>query len=707
MIAYLKMDVPQYLFLCRVPILAGITIFSLPILVLMLKGGLTEAMLGNVFVLRGWPLFFTAGTVVIATWSIRIVWRIMLVNAPPRYAVPAIRDARSYSTWRRWSWPIWLIIMLPTLIILIIHTEHQHVLVAPLIVLAAIYCSISGLALLPLVFSPYGGDWYLDHNAPARAWALKSLGRNLPSPLFRGIPWLSRPLPPRMHRYLEGYLDESGRLGDAHVALFTLLVGLGVYFVLAGLFLFRPGRMVPPTLVSLFILISISTIVLGALTFFLDRFRVPLFVTLAVVSWTMYWLFNVDHYFLIRPQLQRPVSLSTALRARTNTIPQTRAGKTMVLVAASGGGIQAGMWTTQVLVGLEEQYEGFADSIAVLSTVSGGSVGTLFYLDRFAEGGRARNEAVTMAGANSLHDVGWGLLYPDLARVTIPLVPNHIDRGWALEESWRSRLRERDATFGTWRARIQAGQLPIPVFNATVVETGERLLLTPVSLPSTSASRAQLFDTLYPSADVGVATAARLSATFPYVTPMARADAMAASATERSDEPTPRANLQAAAQLPPWHIADGGYYDNYGVMTLVEWLHDVIIPDTQLSIDHILLIQIRLDSTTAPPRLSGWVTTSAAPLFALYNVRGATQRARNKLELELLQAFLDAECKRHFRCLSFSTVVFTYQGENVLSWALSRTQQTNIQTQWRAQGQQNAKAFEHLDTFFARNPHPQ
>jgi len=55
--------------------------------------------------------------------------------------------------------------------------------------------------------------------------------------------------------------------------------------------------------------------------------------------------------------------------------------------------------------------------------------------------------------------------------------------------------------------------------------------------------------------DVTVATAARLSATFPYVTP-----------ASCSDQPGPQP-----------HIVDSGYYDNYGMATLVE-----LVPTTQM-----------------------------------------------------------------------------------------------------------------------------
>ena len=54
------------------------------------------------------------------------------------------------------------------------------------------------------------------------------------------------------------------------------------------------------------------------------------------------------------------------------------------MVTAAGGGIQAAAWTAQVLTGLDEIYgKEFSDSIGVVSSVSGGSVGAMFFLDRW------------------------------------------------------------------------------------------------------------------------------------------------------------------------------------------------------------------------------------------------------------------------------------------------------------------------------------
>ena len=69
----------------------------------------------------------------------------------------------------------------------------------------------------------------------------------------------------------------------------------------------------------------------------------------------------------------------------------------------------------------------------------------------------------------------------------------------------------------------------------------------------------RLLEDLYDghSVDIALVSAARLSATFPIVSPSARA---AGSWPKRYR----------------YHFVDGGYYDNYGMSTLLEWLDDAL-----------------------------------------------------------------------------------------------------------------------------------
>src|SRR5262249_53314571 len=138
------------------------------------------------------------------------------------------------------------------------------------------------------------------------------------------------------------------------------------------------------------------------------------------------------------------------------------------------------------------------------------------------------------AMASSLEATGWGSAFPDLMRVVLPpLPPSTDDRGQRIEDTWRKRLS--CGVTGNWDMEhlaegAAAGKLPLAIFNATIAETGQRMLLTRVrALPSSQrparpaeSADARELSHLYPHSRMEVSTAARLSATFSYVTPICR-----------------------------------------------------------------------------------------------------------------------------------------------------------------------------------------
>jgi len=126
----------------------------------------------------------------------------------------------------------------------------------------------------------------------------------------------------------------------------------------------------------LFLIILLGWI-LPCLSFFLDRFRVPLFVFLACLTFLLYFISDIDHYYLLHnpddpgktEAASAPVSEKKAeddtqkevapfLAARGQTWAANHPGRPPVLVAvaASGGGITASMWTAKVLAELQREF---------------------------------------------------------------------------------------------------------------------------------------------------------------------------------------------------------------------------------------------------------------------------------------------------------------------------------------------------------------
>lgn len=217
--------------------------------------------------------------------------------------------------------------------------------------------------------------------------------------------------------------------------------------------------------------------------------------------------------------------------------------------------------------------------------------------------------------------VGWGLAYPDLAR-TIPalggFVPESFDRGWSLENTWATGWREKKLptpTLKDWREDVRKGRRPAVIFNATASESGERFL---VASTDGEFKGAVSFFELFLTKGIEVPTAARLSATFPYASPLARASAGSLEKT--------------------YHVGDGGYYDNSGLLSAVEWLDEA---RGQLGGYQVLLILIDALPGTAKPASSwSWQKQLVGPIETLLHVRTSSQQMRESIELEMAKEYL-------------------------------------------------------------------
>jgi hypothetical protein len=444
---------------------------------------------------------------------------------------------------------------------------------------------------------------------------------------------------------------------------FTLLA-----YAVGALLSYRMGWMFEepsrfPALFYLLLTVLLVGSLLGGLAFLLDYYRVPVLLTLALLALVTATAFRTDHYYQLNPD-DRPLAAAPDLTfqqaidrhdfppVEPQTEPREKK-RTLVVVTAAGGGIQAAAWTTQVLAGLDELYgPEFTRSIGLISAVSGGSVGTMHYLvnghwdkdkgEPFTPGDREHMRR--MSRRSGLEATGWGVAFPDLMHTFAPfVVPRYMDRGWALEEAWRRQIgtdghpSPSDLRLGDWIEPTRRGEMPVVVFNATLAETGERLLISPAlgpQSPPDDPSQAQDFFTLYQKdkPNPRVVTAVRLSATFPYVSPMSRPHRAGGARPEDSKQ---------------YHVADGGYADNEGALTVLEWLARLLDAyshpeDPQAPgrpFDRILVIRIQ----PFPPAKGrgadtrhGWLYEALGPITTIQNVRVASQAERNSFAFRQL-----------------------------------------------------------------------
>ena len=295
---------------------------------------------------------------------------------------------------------------------------------------------------------------------------------------------------------------------------------------------------------AIWIVVGTVIVVLAA------RIRLPLF-TLLFVLLLISSRTNDNHRVRpIGPARARP-DLPQAVAAWSSWMDShygSEAKHPAFVVASEGGGLRAAYWTAAVLSALHTQFPTFADHCFAISGVSGGSLGAAVFATLLA----ARPEDFRLASREVLsHDY----LAPTIARLLgsdlpqqflpVPILP---DRGSAMERSWEVSWRKvSEGALARPFLELGLGHRPFLFLNGTEVETGRRVVFSPVRIDPANFQNAEDGIELL-GGDLPTSAAAHLSARFTYV--------------------SPAGTIQRAR--PVRRIVDGGYFENSGAATASE-----------------------------------------------------------------------------------------------------------------------------------------
>ena len=305
---------------------------------------------------------------------------------------------------------------------------------------------------------------------------------------------------------------------------------------------------------------------------------------------------------------------------------------------------------------------------------------------------------------DSLSAIAWQLLR-DLGHI-VRSRAIEADRGRVLQAHWQTL----DRPFASLREEEAQGIRPSVIFSPMLIESGAPFFISNLDLQAfrTKFRRhgqsnaddhsAELFRVMpgaHAEDGLTVATAARLSATFPYIVPAV-----------------------SLPTVPYRRVVDAGYYDNYGIDVVTGILNTEAVRDWVVrNCSGVLVIALRAfadesqeDTPDADPdtepdgpapalaRLFWWLTS---PVEAMFNARGSSQSFRNQEQLRLTRQLYGAALARA-RAAEGGTdekwagdwqqqgrdfvdiVTFACAEESSMSWHLSEADMTRLQDAARA-----------------------
>jgi len=416
----------------------------------------------------------------------------------------------------------------------------------------------------------------------------------------------------------------------------------------------------------------LSALILSLLSLFMISFililtgkkiKIPLLtvtVILCLVS-ARFFSENSNHYQLdLKPskttRADMEVYLYNWIKSRRDLIENQNQKFPVLLVSAEGGGSRAGLWSFLVHSYLYEKSEGkyFKDNLLSLTGASGGGVGNAMF---FAEAQNAsvnskkvdfklkpkdkfsglNYKASAIYKENYLSAALISLLGRDLFKEITGLF-NFKNRGELLEQQWKNAHKKYFSQKGETSSlereflsfykevnsddNVHGVTPPLLFINTTHTQTGNYNIISPVQYSHLKplSGMNDFINNLqksYPNKSIGLSTAMRINASFPYITPVGEIRKLSHQGKLYSDQ-----------------YADAGYYDNIGgvVSKGVEEVFRKVLKDSFPFLQHKVIVKHLIIVNDEEREIVKTQTQFAAPLTTLQNVRyGRTQEIIKKL----------------------------------------------------------------------------
>jgi hypothetical protein len=430
-----------------------------------------------------------------------------------------------------------------------------------------------------------------------------------------------------------------------HLNLFLIQVFLILVVIILGFFKENPFLQLPAAM-SVTLLLAILIMIAGAVNFWLRRWA-----TLAVVVFLLLINYFSNFGFLNRPHEAYGIDYSippvaytlahfdslvhpdTLKKDRENIVRVLENWKSkfpndslpkLVIVAASGGGQRASLWTLKVLQSIHEIDNGnITKHTQLLTGASGGVIGEAFFREIYLRSisdptiDPTDSKYLNQISADNLNPIIFSLLVNDL------IIRNQYfnyngrkylkDRGFAFENQLNINTEGvLDKPISAYAEPEFKGLIPLLPVTSLITNDGRKLVVSPHSMSFFGTSmlgktgineKKQTVDFLrffakHDAKNLRFLSALRMSATFPFITP----------------------NVQLPSN-PLMETMDTGLSDNFGIQDGLRFLY-VFQNWISKNTSGVIMITIRDSeksseiSPTLPPRIFQKVFTPFKNIYA-------------------------------------------------------------------------------------------
>ncbi len=456
-----------------------------------------------------------------------------------------------------------------------------------------------------------------------------------------------------------------------HLNLFIIQTVLILGMIGIGLFK-QVSWLQFPAAVSAVLLMAIVTMVLGAVSFWLrgwtTTFLIALFILFSLFSKTPFFnrphtAYGMDYDTIPAPynlgrvyQLLHPDTVEKDILHTTKILERWKAKQEeekpkLVIMATSGGGQRAALWTLKIMQELQRSTQGrFFERCQLITGASGGMIGAAFFREIYLQSLEDPN--VDPLGEKYLRQIASDNLNPIIFTL---LVNDLFIRSQYYEYGGRKYLKDRGGAFenqlnrnteglldkplGAYKQPEYEAIIPLMPITPLVVNDARKLFITPHSMSYmgislsraggvTEKSQAIDFIRFFDQQDANnlrFISALRMGASFPFI--------------------TPNISLPSA---PPMETMDTGLADNFGIQDAFRFLFvfkDWIADNTS----GVVLVAIR-DSEKiteiehkAPPTLFQKMLT---PLQNIYRNWDHVQTLKNETLFHYMHETLPFELNR-------------------------------------------------------------